>query len=283
MHSPWMALSATRLVCGCAVGTSSCWRFATETQRERASLAVPNHAGKMIALSCVDSLKMTHGMRAVHDAILIGIGTALADDPSLTCRLVPGPSPVPVVLDRDLRLPPTARLLRIAREAGRQVVVLHGKDVDGASQARARALVAAGATCVGVRMDEDGHAQFASIWDSLRALGLWSIMVEGGAGLITSLLQQAALQPQLVQLVAVTVAPVFVGGIRAPSSPLASKWPTQGKPLPSSHFLGLVPVGPPAASPSSRGVTTFKVGRDIVCLGRLDSPALPSEHETLHS
>ena len=60
-----------------------------------------------------------HLMRAMHDAILIGIGTALSDDPLLTCRL-PGMekrSPVRVVLDRDLRLPVNSRLAATARES----------------------------------------------------------------------------------------------------------------------------------------------------------------------
>jgi len=59
-----------------------------------------------------------HWLRASHDAIMIGSGTALADDPALTCRL-PGlevRSPVRVVLDRRLRLPPTSRLAATARE-----------------------------------------------------------------------------------------------------------------------------------------------------------------------
>jgi diaminohydroxyphosphoribosylaminopyrimidine deaminase/5-amino-6-(5-phosphoribosylamino)uracil reductase len=77
-----------------------------------------------------------HRMRAMNDAILIGIGTALADDPQLTCRL-PGMekrSPVRVVLDTSLRLPPGGALAKSARET--PVWVVTGPDASAARRAR---------------------------------------------------------------------------------------------------------------------------------------------------
>ena len=71
-----------------------------------------------VAITGAAARDLVHRMRAQHDAILIGIGTAIADDPELTCRL-PGMafrSPVRVVLDTNLRLPPGSRLARTARE-----------------------------------------------------------------------------------------------------------------------------------------------------------------------
>ena len=65
-----------------------------------------------------------HGLRASHDAIVVGIGTALADDPRLTCRAKDGKDPVPVVLDTELRLPLKARLLT----AGAPPVVICAED-----------------------------------------------------------------------------------------------------------------------------------------------------------
>ena len=68
--------------------------------------------GARLALGSAATLKITHRLRARHSAILIGIGTLLADDPQLNVRLVSGADPQPVVLDRQLRFPMDAHLLR---------------------------------------------------------------------------------------------------------------------------------------------------------------------------
>ena len=67
--------------------------------------------GCRLALSGADSMKLTHTLRAGNDAVLVGIGTVLADDPLLSVRLAKGPSPRPVVLDSRLRLPVRCHLL----------------------------------------------------------------------------------------------------------------------------------------------------------------------------
>jgi diaminohydroxyphosphoribosylaminopyrimidine deaminase/5-amino-6-(5-phosphoribosylamino)uracil reductase len=117
-----------------------------------------------------------HLMRAQSDAILIGIGTALADDPMLTCRL-PGmaaQSPVRVVLDRALRLPPTSRLVRSARAT--PLLILAGPDAPAEAET---ALRAAGAEVV--RADtQNGGLDLTGVLAQLNARGISRLLVEGG-------------------------------------------------------------------------------------------------------
>ena len=68
--------------------------------------------GFPLQISGTESAQLTHQLRAVHDAILVGIGTVLADDPHLTVRHAQGKDPQPVVLDSQLRFPLGAKLLR---------------------------------------------------------------------------------------------------------------------------------------------------------------------------
>ena len=132
-----------------------------------------------------EARRLAHAMRGRHDAVMVGIGTALADDPALTCRL-PGFKPVPdvrVVLDTQLRLPTTSTLARTAREA--PVWVLHGPD---AAAARREALSGQGVRLIEVGAGEGG----LDLADALRALGgagLTRVLVEGGAGLAGGLLR----------------------------------------------------------------------------------------------
>ncbi len=130
--------------------------------------------------------RRAHLLRAIHDAVLIGTGTALADDPELTCRL-PGlvdRSPVRVVLDRTLRLPQSAKLLATARRVPTWIVTAAASD-----PARRTALEGAGAEIIEVPQANGG----LSMRDTLRALGtrgITRLLVEGGSAVAAALLQQ---------------------------------------------------------------------------------------------
>jgi diaminohydroxyphosphoribosylaminopyrimidine deaminase/5-amino-6-(5-phosphoribosylamino)uracil reductase len=117
-----------------------------------------------------------HRLRAMYDAVVIGVGTALADDPLLTCRL-PGManrSPVRVVLDSDLRLPPDGRLARGAREVPLWVVA-----GPHAAPAREDALRHRGAEVLRVGGAGD-RRDLAATLKLLAARGITRLMVEGG-------------------------------------------------------------------------------------------------------
>ncbi len=95
-----------------------------------------------------------HALRAAHDAIMVGTGTVIADDPQLTCRL-PGlthRSPVRIVIDRHLRIPPTMRLIAGARDVATWILTLASTD-----PARRQALLADGVVIVEVEPEPDGR------------------------------------------------------------------------------------------------------------------------------
>jgi diaminohydroxyphosphoribosylaminopyrimidine deaminase / 5-amino-6-(5-phosphoribosylamino)uracil reductase len=124
-----------------------------------------------------------HLLRAQNDAIMVGIGTALSDDPLLTCRL-PGmekDSPVRIVLDGELRLPATSRLAQTAREVS--VWVIAGSN---AALEREQALGATGAHIMRVP-NRDGPFDMSAVLKLLADRGITRLMVEGGPTLAASL------------------------------------------------------------------------------------------------
>jgi 3,4-dihydroxy 2-butanone 4-phosphate synthase/GTP cyclohydrolase II len=145
----------------------------------------------------------THRLRAAHDGILVGIGTVLADDPRLNVRLAEGRDPQPIVLDTRLRLPLNARLLKGSRPPW--IAALPGANPQKQAQ-----LEESGARVLSLPPGEDGRISLAALLSCLAELGLNSLMVEGGARVITSFLAQG-----LVDHLVLTVAPVIVGGLRA--------------------------------------------------------------------
>ncbi len=130
-----------------------------------------------VALTNEAATRRVHLMRAQSDAILIGIGTALADDPQLTCRL-PGMaalSPVRVVLDSQLRLPEASRLVQGARDVPLWILTSLPPDAP-----QAVALAACGAQVIQVGSAADGIALDQGLHE-LAARGVTRLMVEGGA------------------------------------------------------------------------------------------------------
>ncbi|KAJ6575388.1 dihydrofolate reductase-like domain-containing protein [Mycena capillaripes] len=172
-----------------------------------------------LALSGHESMVMTHWLRTLHDAILVGSGTALNDDPQLNTRHLPPsppdaphPAPRPIVLDTRLRLPPTCKLLRNhAVGAGRRpwVVSSTPSPPDAAWQARYDALTAAGALVLllpeGTPTTDRDRAR--AVLALLRKEGVRSLMVEGGAHIIGAFFNA----PECIDTVLITTAPMLVG------------------------------------------------------------------------
>jgi diaminohydroxyphosphoribosylaminopyrimidine deaminase/5-amino-6-(5-phosphoribosylamino)uracil reductase len=140
-----------------------------------------------------------------HDALAVGIGTALADDPRLTVRdpgsLLGGRSPTRVVFDSRLRLPLSSRLVQTAQEV--PTWILTGND---SSESAEQALVDAGCVIVRVPNSAEGRVDMGAALRLLASQGMVSLLVEGGAELAGSLLAT-----RLADELHAFIAPILLG------------------------------------------------------------------------
>lgn len=189
---PFLRADPTRPFVVAQLGQSLDGRIATTTGESR-------------YISGAGALDHLHGLRAHVDAVVVGIGTVLADDPLLTVRRVPGRSPTRVILDPRGKLPDQARCFR---ETDTPCLVIRACDAptpDGLEVLRLQA-------------NDDGRIEPAAIVDALYQRGLWRILIEGGAETISRFIDAGCLDR-----LHILVAPVIIGS---------------GKPS-----LGLAPIG----------------------------------------
>lgn len=140
-------------------------------------------SGESRWITGAEARRFGHLLRAEHDAILIGIETAMADDPELTCRIagLEDRSPVRVVLDTRLRLAERSKLARTAHVIRTFVYTIGGS---------APALAACGVEIVAVARDARGRPDIGAVLNDLAAFGVTRLLVEGGAGVLASFLDR---------------------------------------------------------------------------------------------
>ncbi len=184
----------------------------------------------------------THTLRSRSDAIVVGIGTALTDDPELTVRLgTPWPrEPYRVVVDGGARLPAGARLIHAGTPS--RAVIGVGSQADAA---RIQALEAAGATVVRCP-ERAGRVDLAYLLEWLGGREVTSVLLEGGGGLNAAFLESA-----LVDRIVAFIAPVIVGG-------RAALTPVEGSGRALKEALRLV------------GTTVRRIGEDVVIEGDVE-------------
>lgn len=156
-------------------------------------------------ISGQESLVLAHALRASHAAVLVGAGTVAADDPRLTARLVEGPSPVRVVLDSKLRLSPHANIVT----DGAAPTILATTDL--APLDRRREFARRAVEVLVLPSTIDGRVDLGSLLDELGSRRMATLLVEGGASVITAMIRE-----HRVSRLVVSIAPLVLGaGIEA--------------------------------------------------------------------
>jgi 3,4-dihydroxy 2-butanone 4-phosphate synthase/GTP cyclohydrolase II len=162
---------------------------------------------KPIPISGETSMRLTHQLRSLFDAILVGINTVLADNPRLNVRLVPGEDPRPVVLDTHLRISLNSHLLQ--RKKRRVWLASSVKN----SSIRMDEVVQTGASVLTCNEDDRAQIDLSHLLEILSEKGINCLMVEGGAQVISSFIRA-----KLVDLFVVTISPKLIGGLQVVES-----------------------------------------------------------------
>ena len=235
--------------------------FVTLTYASSLDSMISLAPGIRTTLSGPETKSMTHYLRLHHDAILVGVGTAIADEPSLNCRY-PGVAletqPRPVIVDPKMRwdVQSSKVVVLASRNKGKTPWLIHNpaelRQEDDPLQSFERVYVEdvslQHATSSNT-LSTGGKLEWSLILRKLKQKGIQSIMIEGGATIINDLLSQ----PGLVDAVIVTIAPTWLG-------------------------QGGVTVSPPPKTQDGRRVNTARLaettwrqfGQDAVLCGKLD-------------
>jgi diaminohydroxyphosphoribosylaminopyrimidine deaminase/5-amino-6-(5-phosphoribosylamino)uracil reductase len=152
------------------------------------------------------SLRFAHRLRSAHDAVLIGVNTLIQDDPELTVRLMRGRNPVRVIVDSSLRVPVEAKALK--NQTGAKTIIA---TTAKAHPEKIALLKNMGVETIVIGNDADHRVDLKMLFAELGKRSISSVLVEGGADIITSMLKES-----LTHRIVIVIAPKIVGkGIEA--------------------------------------------------------------------
>jgi len=136
-------------------------------------------------ISSTSSLKLTHRLRSINDAVLIGIGTVVIDNPKLTVRNIRGRSPQRIVVDSTLKMPLTADILNEQNTAPTIIAATSAADADKITSLRAKDI-----EVLMIEKDDEGRAALNDLLKKLGQRNISSVLAEGGSAIATSLIKQ---------------------------------------------------------------------------------------------
>jgi diaminohydroxyphosphoribosylaminopyrimidine deaminase/5-amino-6-(5-phosphoribosylamino)uracil reductase len=152
-------------------------------------------------ISSEASLKFTHQLRAAHDAILVGAGTVIKDNPELTVRLVRGRNPLRVIVDSELNISRQAKIFQNISSIPTLIAT-----IKTATDSRFQRLAASGAEMMRIKADKNGNVDLKKLFKILAGRNISSILIEGGAQIITSVLKN-----NLANRMVTIIAPKIIG------------------------------------------------------------------------
>jgi diaminohydroxyphosphoribosylaminopyrimidine deaminase/5-amino-6-(5-phosphoribosylamino)uracil reductase len=186
-------------------------------------------------------------LRDEHDAVMVGIGTVLADDPWLSARRAGGRNPIRIVVDTHLRTPPSAHLL--PKKSGPRTIVVSAPDAPAEREA---ALVASGAEVWRLATHRNGRIDLHPLGGMLADAGIASVLVEGGGELHAYMLEHRLADELVIYLAPKVVggpAKSWVGGKGLASLTSAYRFAFDGDPVDLAGDLRITAVPVPVPDP----------------------------------
>lgn len=189
--------------------------FVTLTYAQLLDSRIAAAPGTQTKISGLETKSMTHYIRSKHDAIMVGIGTVLADDPKLNCRHEGGKSPRPVVLDPhgkwDYKLSQLCHLVdqntNDKKALAPYIIVKEDVDIDTKNE---NEVIRQGGKYIRLSLLQNRLQNWTLIFDCLQKLSISSIMIEGGAQIINDLLLFQSTEAFVDSLI-ITIGPVYLG------------------------------------------------------------------------
>jgi diaminohydroxyphosphoribosylaminopyrimidine deaminase/5-amino-6-(5-phosphoribosylamino)uracil reductase len=179
----------------------NCIPFTTIKIAQTLDGQIATRAGHSQWISSPASQTYAHQLRKEHDAVMVGTGTVLKDNPQLNLRHVQGINPKRIILDSKLRIPLESKIFRL-EDIEKTVIV----SSESAPQKKLEQLKQIGVETIKIQLTPNGYLNLKQLWEVLGRKGMTSVLVEGGSQLITSLLKN-----QQANRFIAAIAPLILG------------------------------------------------------------------------